>query len=925
MNNIYIKTLFIKIHKKFILKANSITIIPNEKVNKDITSIHKKIYHFSKIIPLIENLTLKNIKYKKSFITLIQYKKNKFTLINKNLKINGYIIPYKHFTQLRNINVQYLNYQINNLNGIIKYKNDIIKLTTTLKFNNNPLNIDLKLNKKDVLNYLITSKKFKLKYNKKFFILKNVSLKGKYNIDSSYIKGNLKSKSSIILDKKLKIKIDDLNSSFNNKNIKFIAKRIYLNKIKNINNLNIKFIKGSYYIPDDLLIVSKNSLVSLNYKKFKLKFNDNYLIYKNLNNFSFISKNILAFDDYNISVNNLKALKLNKFLLLEAKNNEIKNKFLQIYNDLVYFRNNLIEIPNIKGNYKNLPFSIQNSLINIKNKKAIILTTNFNDIIFTPTIITFNDNNITISTHSKNILINKNLKEILNVFNINYINNLSQLKGKNILDVNSTINIKNKNANWNINLISNNSVFKYNTILFSYKNLNSYIKNYSSNTFVKKFKLSYPNISFISDSNITTTPTYLNAFMNINQLNIYNIINIKNYFEKVVFDFKTKLLYFLNSQIYINTKNKTIFFLSLKNIIKYSIFKNLIDDGSIILHLNKKIFISGDLKLKKPIFLNQKDPKLLHANIKIQNNDINIISQNINANIKNYSKIIINMKNLDIYTNTLIDIYNQINKIIPKNKTNSNKTTLEIKSQNTTFTYNNHKFLSQKAYIKYDNNLMLKSKYKTSILRGYTKQGYFLLEGKHYEKEELIPLLDFFNHFRAINLDFVLVKSPDDFYTGKVYINSGIVKDLTLLNNIIAFLNTIPSILSLSSPGFSAKGYKIKKGFINYLYYKNILYLKQIKLKGINLDFYGKGFIDFNKNIINLKITAKMKMKIKKIPIVGKGLSYILFGKDGAIDVKIFIKGDLNNPKVTQDIGKNILLSPFELFKRAMTLPFHLF
>jgi len=171
----------------------------------------------------------------------------------------------------------------------------------------------------------------------------------------------------------------------------------------------------------------------------------------------------------------------------------------------------------------------------------------------------------------------------------------------------------------------------------------------------------------------------------------------------------------------------------------------------------------------------------------------------------------------------------------------------------------------------------------------------------------------------------VLVKSPDNFYTGKVYINSAVVKDLKTLNNIIAFINTIPSLLSFSSPGYSAKGYKIEKGFVSYLLYKNILYIKQAKIYGKNLDFFAKGYIDLNKNYIFMKIQANMKMKLKKIPVVGKGLSYLLFGKDGSIDIKIVVKGDMNNPEVKEDIGKDILLSPFKLFKRAITLPFNLF
>jgi len=170
-----------------------------------------------------------------------------------------------------------------------------------------------------------------------------------------------------------------------------------------------------------------------------------------------------------------------------------------------------------------------------------------------------------------------------------------------------------------------------------------------------------------------------------------------------------------------------------------------------------------------------------------------------------------------------------------------------------------------------------------------------------------------------------MVRSPDDFYTGKIYINKGVVKDLAALNNIIAFINTIPSILSFQAPGFSAKGYKIKKGFINFLFYKNILYFKQININGHNLGFDGKGYIDLNKNLINLKLDTKVKFKLKNIPIIGKGLSYLFFGKDGYLHIKIFIKGDINNPKIEKDLGTNIIKTPLNLIKRILTLPFHIF
>jgi len=169
-----------------------------------------------------------------------------------------------------------------------------------------------------------------------------------------------------------------------------------------------------------------------------------------------------------------------------------------------------------------------------------------------------------------------------------------------------------------------------------------------------------------------------------------------------------------------------------------------------------------------------------------------------------------------------------------------------------------------------------------------------------------------------------MVKSPDDFYTGKIYIKKGSVKDLKVLNNIVAFINTIPSILSFQTPGFSAKGYKIKKGFINFLFYQNILYFKQINIDGDNLAFKGKGYIDLNKQTIKLKIDSIIKLKLKNIPLIGKGLSYIIFGKDGYIHIKIIIKGNLDNPKIEKDLGVSIA-TPFNILKRILTIPFHLF
>ncbi|WP_457564364.1 YhdP family protein [Caminibacter sp.] len=921
LHNLYIKSLFIKIDKKLILKANSITIIPRQKVSQDITSIHKTIFYISKIIPIFEELQLKNIKYKNISIPLFEYKNKKIFIHSNFIKLSGIIYPFKSSTIIINLNLQYKNIKIDRINGKIDF-NKTIFLKLSAFYDKNKININAKLDANDNIHLKLYSKRINIIYKKYKLNINHFTLTLFTNLHYLKLTANITAK-NFVLNKNIFLK--DIKTVYNNSSVKFDIKEIKIKKIKDFSNLFITTLKGTYFIPDKLLIISRNKSASLNYKNTYLKLNNNYLIFKNLNNFDFITNDIFAkYKNFIFKSSKGYVLKFNNFLLVEVSNNFIKNRIINIYNDIVYIYKNKIEIPKVKIRYKNIKIKITNSLINTKIKKAVIEKIDINKFLFTPTYLILKNNILNIKTYSSNILINKNFNSILRDFNIT--NPIIQIHGKNFLKATTDINIKTKDYNFTVNVLSKNSVFKFKNIMFAYDKLDGNVTKQKFKANVMNLNTSFDFFKADLDANLTVTPSYLNAFSLIKMLKVLNFVDVKNYKEKVVIDFANKIVYFLNSNIYINILQKEIFLLQLKNLIKFTPFKQIIKNGSIFIKIAKKILINGYLQLKQPIIMNQKNPDIINALIFIDNKNIEIENSFINMKIENLKDYIAYIKNADINIKNLIKIYDELSKTLLK--TSSKKetnTTFKIFSTNTNFIYENHKFLSQKAKLIYDKNFNIYSKYKQSILKGYTKQGYFLLEGNHYQKEELVPLLSFFNHFKSIDLDFILVKSPDGFFTGKVYINRGIINELTALNNIIAFLNTIPSILSLSSPGFSAKGYKIKNGMISYLYYQNILYFKQIKIIGQNIDFYGKGYINLNNNTINLKINAVLKMKLKKIPIIGKGLSYILFGKDGNINVKIVVKGNINNPKVSQDIGKSIILTPFELFKRVLTLPFHLF
>ena len=148
---------------------------------------------------------------------------------------------------------------------------------------------------------------------------------------------------------------------------------------------------------------------------------------------------------------------------------------------------------------------------------------------------------------------------------------------------------------------------------------------------------------------------------------------------------------------------------------------------------------------------------------------------------------------------------------------------------------------------------------------------------------------------------------------GFIKIKKGYIKELKAFNNILAFINLIPSLATFQPAGFSNKGYKIKKGYVEYIFYNKILYFKTIKVKGENMGFDGNGYVDLNKKIIKMNINVNLIVKlIKDIPIV----NYILLGKDGGITLRLTIDGDLKDPKVHTNTASNIIEAPIGILKR---------
>jgi len=211
-------------------------------------------------------------------------------------------------------------------------------------------------------------------------------------------------------------------------------------------------------------------------------------------------------------------------------------------------------------------------------------------------------------------------------------------------------------------------------------------------------------------------------------------------------------------------------------------------------------------------------------------------------------------------------------------------------------------------------------------VEGYQQNRYLLFRGGVLTNPLFEKLTGTKGVFAKLNLKVGGVITPDNSLLLNIHLYDTIVEKMKLLNNIIALINLVPSILSFQATGFSAKGYKIKDGKVTLLLYRNFIHITKgtIKGKNNNLNFQFHGYIYPFRKELNLKIKAIINLKIKNIPIVGKLVSYILFGKRGALTIDIQVKGDLENPNVSLSTMEDIATSPLQIMSHIATLPLYL-
>ncbi|HLD24213.1 MAG TPA: AsmA-like C-terminal domain-containing protein, partial [Sulfuricurvum sp.] len=163
-------------------------------------------------------------------------------------------------------------------------------------------------------------------------------------------------------------------------------------------------------------------------------------------------------------------------------------------------------------------------------------------------------------------------------------------------------------------------------------------------------------------------------------------------------------------------------------------------------------------------------------------------------------------------------------------------------------------------------------------------------------------------------------KGRTDAFDGLMRVENTILKDYKVLNNVLAFVNTVPSLTTFSLPNYNAKGLPVDEGYAHFAYKKGVVSVDNFTLNSPEMKITGTGRADFNANQLDGILTLKTDLgsSLGKVPMVG----YILLGDDGSLATTLTLSGKLDDPEIDTAIAKEIVTAPFNILKRTLVYPF---
>ncbi len=292
------------------------------------------------------------------------------------------------------------------------------------------------------------------------------------------------------------------------------------------------------------------------------------------------------------------------------------------------------------------------------------------------------------------------------------------------------------------------------------------------------------------------------------------------------------------------------------------------------------------------------------------------VNNSIDVNISKSIHISANQVGVNI--NDVVKFFNDRNET---NSSKSKKPNIILNAKNSyIFVSKNRHIISDTIDLQYYNNITTAQlRYKEGSAGFELENDTFHLHGDKFN-DTFMENLFALSKFKNGSLAFSMQGSTQE-YEGVFYVTDTIILDYKVLNNILAFVNTIPSLVTFSLPGYNTHGMAVKDAYMHFKAKNNVFEISDIFIDSKELDILGRGSANFNTNTIDLQLNLKTDLgsSISKIPVVG----YILLGDD-TVSTTLKITGTLEDPKVESLLAEDIIVAPLNIIKRTFLLPYHL-
>lgn len=368
------------------------------------------------------------------------------------------------------------------------------------------------------------------------------------------------------------------------------------------------------------------------------------------------------------------------------------------------------------------------------------------------------------------------------------------------------------------------------------------------------------------------------------------------------------------SKIILSKPNEIIPYLAFSKQLGIKDFNQTIIDT---IDFNKFKIKIDDLYFDLPLFLKDKS-KFEKTSLNIDIDDQNITGSTTDKKITfntTPNLININLNGLDINATSYINDQNQ----------SKSDFDLVMKAKDTSIILNEKKI---------DLDLLDISKIISTIklnailthggmIKSQLKDQSFVLNIKKITDQTMNSLFGA-NTFKNGTFELEAKGKDTQHFKGQLNITDTYLMEYKLYNQLLSFLDTIPSLLSLKTPDFNENGFAIKKGKARFTRNENEIKFEGIELLGSSADIIGHGNINLKSKEINFDLELRFLKAatnvIGKIPLVGQ----IILGKDRSLSTLIKVNGTLDTPKYSTQIIQDTLLTPFKIIRNILQVPLDL-